>query len=168
MANQENRSILVNRIVSFLIGGLLVFAVMSFTVVSSAKKANKQLTSTLDVSRFEAGRLLDDAKAQFASENYAEAGASLKSLFTNQPGSSEAEEGKKLLVQIEAAEKAANMKWDNALAEVLMKWFDNRAAELREEADKERAELEAGLTAQIEEEWEEEKEDVRAEWEMEI
>ncbi len=167
MANQENRSILVNRIVSFLIGGLLVFAVMSFTVVGSAKKENKQLTSTLDASRYEAGRLLDDAKAQFASLNYTEAGASLKTLFTNQPGSSEAAEGKKLLVQIETAEKAANMKWENAMTEVRTKWFANRAAELREKSDKERAKLEAGLTAQIEQEWEKVKEDVRADWEME-
>ncbi len=85
----------------------------------------------------------------------------------NQPGSSEAAEGKKLLVQIEAAEKAANTEWDNALAEVRTKWFADRAAELREKSDNERAKLEAGLTAQIEQEWEKEKEKVRAEWEIE-
>jgi hypothetical protein len=167
MATQENRNILVNRIVSFIAGGLLVFAVMSFTVVSSAKKENKQLTSTLDVSRYEAGRLLADAKAQFESLDYAEAGASLENLFMNQPGSSEAAEGKKLLVQLEAAEKAANTEWNNALAEVRTKWFADRAAELREKSDNERAKLEEGLTAQIEQEWEKAKEKVRAEWEIE-
>ena len=167
MSKQEHRSILLNRIISFLAGGLLVFTVMNFTVVSSAKKENKELTSTLDISRYEAGRLLADAKAQFENQDYEKAGVSLSTLFLNQPGSPEAVEGKNLLVEVEAAEVAANMKWDNALKAIRTEWFENRAAEIRAKSDKERIELEAGLTAQLDKEWEKAKDDVRAEWEIE-
>ncbi|MDY7028311.1 MAG: hypothetical protein SVR04_08450, partial [Spirochaetota bacterium] len=65
MIKTEKLKLYAGRIGLFVAGGLLVFAVMSFTVVNNAKKANVELTQTLDASRYEAGRLLADAKAQF-------------------------------------------------------------------------------------------------------
>jgi hypothetical protein len=166
MDKQENKGLLFNRIMAFLAGGLLVFAVMSFTVVSSAKKENAVLTSTLDASRYEAGRLLADAKAQYASRDYGKAKESLNALFVNQPGSAEAVTGKKLLADIETAESKANKKWDAASAAVQAKWIKNRTAELRAGWDKDRAQLETGLTDKINQEWETEKGKVRADWEI--
>lgn len=165
MEKNENRRLIVNRIISFLAGGLLVFAVMSFTVVSTAKKQNAELTKALDTSRYEAGRLLSDAKAQFASKDYAKAKLSLTALFANQPGSVEAEEGKKLLPDIENAEKAANAKWEAAMAGVQKKWADTMTAELRAKSDKTRAEMEKDLVNTIIQEWEKAKSKVREEWE---
>lgn len=97
MEKNERRTMFLNRMVSFLVGGLLVFAVMSFTVVSSANAENEELAAALDTSRFEAERLLEDAKAQLSNRDYAEAEASLTALFANQPGSDEATEGRALL-----------------------------------------------------------------------
>jgi hypothetical protein len=166
MDKQENRNLLLNRVMAFIAGGLLVFAVMSFTVVSNAKKENQALASTLDLSRFEAGRLLADAKAQYAARDYAKAKESLNTLFVHQPGSTEALAGKKVLSEIEVAEATANRKWDAALAAVQTKWILNRASSLRAQWDKDRSQLEAGLTDKINQEWESEKAKVRMDWEM--
>jgi hypothetical protein len=165
MDKQEDKRILMNRVISFLVGGLLVFALMSFTVVSSMKKQNTELAATLDASRYEAGRLLADAKAQLESRDFAKARESLSALLSNQPGSPEAEEGRAMLAVITTAEDKANAKWDKASAAIQKKWASARAAELRAESDKERAELEAGLAEKISQEWEKAKDEVRADWE---
>jgi hypothetical protein len=165
MDKQENKSLLFNRIMAFLVGGILVFAIMSFTVVSSAKKENAALTSALDISRYEASRLLADAKAQYARRDYVKARESLNTLSANQPGSSEAAAGEKLLAEIDVAERAANKKWDAASAAIQATWMKNRAALLRAGWDTDRAQLEAGLADKVNQEWETEKGKVRTEWE---
>lgn len=165
MDKQEDKRILLNRVISFLVGGLLVFTLMSVTVVSNIKKQNTELAATLDTSRYEAGRLLADAKAQLESREYAKARESLSALLANQPGSAEAEEGRTMLAVITAAEDKANAKWDKASAAIQKKWANARAAEIRAESDKARAELEAGLAEKISQEWEKAKDQIRADWE---
>lgn len=161
----ENTRLIVNRVVSFLVGGLFVFAVMSFTVVSTANKTNAELTRTLDTSRYEAGRLLSDAKAQFAARDYAKAKSSVASLLMNQPGSAEAKEAQILLPAIESAAKAVEVKWEAEVASVRQKWADSMAAEIREKSDKARTQLEKDMKDTIDREWERAKDNVRAEWE---
>jgi hypothetical protein len=161
----ENLRLNVNRVVSFLAGGLLVFAVMSFTVVNTANNQNTELTKTLDTSRYEAGRLLADAKAQLASRDYAKARSSLATLFEKQSGSTETVEGRKLLPTIETAEKAANAKWEAAMAGIQKKWTGDMAVELRAKSDKARAQLEKDLNDTINQEWEKAKAKVREDWE---
>lgn len=68
MANQKN--ITLNRIVSFLAGGLLIFTIMSFSVVNKLKTQNTELAKALDTSIYEAGRLLADAKALFTAGDF--------------------------------------------------------------------------------------------------
>ncbi|GAB1481388.1 hypothetical protein MASR2M78_02030 [Treponema sp.] len=168
MEKQGTQNVLLNRIVSFLAGGLLVFAVMSFTTVSRMKEENKALNATLDISRYEAGRLLSDAKAEYASRDFDKAKESLETLFANQPGSSEAQEGRVLLVDIDKEVKSADLKWDNASIAIQKKWTSDRMTELRNESDMERAKLEAGLTDRLNKEWEEAKNKIRSDWEEKI
>ena len=70
MIQNEKLRIAVNRVVSFLIGGLLVYAVLSLTVVTKIKDQNAQLAKELDDSRYEAGRLLAAAKEHFSNRDF--------------------------------------------------------------------------------------------------
>ncbi|MCF7914570.1 MAG: hypothetical protein K9L66_05340 [Spirochaetaceae bacterium] len=167
MTKTEKMKLYAGRIGLFLAGGLLVFAVMSFTVVNSANKQNEQLTETLDTSRYEAGRLLADAEAQFENRNYVKAKESLTALFANQPGSEEAAEGKALMLTIENAEKASNESWEAAMPAIKQEWGEALAAEILAKADAERAKLEENMDATINKEWDKAKEKVRENWEME-
>ncbi len=164
MEKKEKRTLMINRVVSFLAGGLLVFAVMSFTVVKSANSENAELSKALDTSRFEAGRLLDDAKAQLSTGDYTEAEASLTTLLANQPGSPEATEGKALLARVEAESAASDQRWEAALPAIRQEWTEAMAADLRAEFDEDRAEFESELEAKINEAWEKARADVRADW----
>ena len=166
MIKNEKTKLYVNRIVAFLLGGLLMFAVMSFTVVKNVKTQNAEITSALDTSRYEAGRLLEDAKAQLASGDYSEAKQSLTTLFENQPGSAEAAEGKKLMPTIETAEVKADEQWEAALPDIREQWSKNMKADLREKADAERAKLESEMDTRIAQAWDKEKEQIREEWEQ--
>jgi hypothetical protein len=153
-----------NRIVSFLAGGLVVFGVMSLTVVDTAKKKNTELTMMLDVSRYEASRLISDAKSQFENRDYVKAKESLDLLFQNQPGSTEAVEGKKLYAVIDSAEKSVEAKWEAALAGIQKKWSDDRTAELRMESEKARTQMEKDMNDKISREWDDAKAKIRKEW----
>ncbi|MFO7781045.1 MAG: hypothetical protein R6W94_05400 [Spirochaetia bacterium] len=133
MEHSEKRTLIINRVLAFLVGGLLVFAVMSFTVVRTANTENDELSSALDTSRFEAGRLLEDAKAQLSSGDYDEAVATLTSLFANQPGSPEATEGKALLATVEDEAASADLRWEAALPALREQWSETMEAELRAE-----------------------------------
>jgi predicted Zn-dependent protease len=164
MEKKEKKGVIVKYILFFLIGGLLVFAIMSFTVVSTLKTENEELTKALDTSRYEAGRLLEDAKAQLEAGNYSEAKSTLKTLFENQPGSEEAAEGRKLLVTVEDKEMAADKRWEAALPEIREEWFANMAERLRVESDEEREELEKNMNKIITEEWEKAKSKIREKW----
>ncbi len=165
MEKKEQISVIVKHILFFLIGGLLVFAIMSLTVVSNLKAENEELTEALDISRYEAGRLLEDAKAQFEYGDYSEAKSTLKTLFENQPGSEEAAEGRKLLVTIEDEEIAADKRWEAVLPEIREEWLNNLAERLLVESDEERVELEKSMNKIITDEWEKAKSKVREEWE---
>jgi predicted Zn-dependent protease len=161
----KNKNILVNRVVSFVIGGVLVFAVMSFTVVRTANDSNDALTSALDTSRYEAGRLFADAEVQLEAGNYDAARETLETLFANQPGSEESEVGRQLLVSLNEQEQAADARWEEALPEIRATWTAEMAARLRDEADEDRAEAEANIEAEVTEAWEEARADVRAAFE---
>ena len=167
MTKKETMKLYAGRIGLFVAGGLLVFAIMSFTVVNDAKKENVELTKTLDTSRYESGRLLADAKAQLESNDFAEAKKTLTNLFNNQPGSEEALEGKTLMETIESAEKTAQAKWEAAMPGIKQEWADELAGKLRAELDKERALLEENMQETIAKEWEKAKSEVREEWEKE-
>ncbi|MCF7945157.1 MAG: hypothetical protein K9L75_06460 [Spirochaetia bacterium] len=164
MEKKEKRGLIVKCVLFFLLGGLLVFAIMSFTVVNDLKTDNAELTEALDTSRYEAERLLEDAKAQLESSDYSEAKATLKMLFENQPGSEEAAEGRQLLLTVEDKEMAADKRWEAALPDIREEWLNNMADRLRAESDEERAELEKNLNEIITEEWEDAKSKVRDEW----
>lgn len=165
MPNKENGRVYLNRFVSFVAGGLLVFAVMSFTVVSGAKKQNAQLTMELDSLKYEAGKLFADAKAQLDAGDYGKAKESLTTLFSKRPGSEQSTEGKSLLAVIEKEEKAADSRWASVLPGLRKKWSAARAAELRLEADAARSQVEKGLNDKIDQEWENAKDKVRQAYE---
>ena len=162
MSNQK--TIILNRAAAFLAGGLLVFAIMSFTVVSTVKKQNTELEKTLDISRYEAGRLLSDAREQFTAGDFEGAKLSLNNLFDNQPGSKEAAEGKILLPEIETKEKAVNAMWETALPGVKSEWRKSKALELRAEWDADRVKLEKTIESKIDLAWEKAKYGIRSEW----
>jgi hypothetical protein len=167
MTMTENRKILLNRIVSFGLGGLLVFALMSFTVVNGAKAENQRLSAALDTSQYEAGRLLEDAKAQFAAGDFTKAQDSLKDLFENQPGSEESVEGKILLASVVEAQTAADNRWEEALPAIRAEWSNVMSAELRAKSDAERAELESSMEKTIADAWQKAMPKIRTEWELE-
>lgn len=158
-------NLLVNRIIALLIGGLLVFAIMSLTVIKTGKKENTELSLALDESRYEAGRLLADAKAQLENKDYIASKATLEKLFINQPGSPEAVEGKALFTSINTAEAVAKARWEAALPQVKEDWSQAMAAELRAQSAKEVAEMEADLDKTIEKAWDKAKAEVRTTWE---
>lgn len=164
MENNDKRTLIINRVVSFIAGGLLVFAVMSFTVVKSANAENDELSEALDTSRFEAGRLLDDAKAQLTSGDYVQAEASLNALLANQPGSAEATEGRTLLATVEEEAAAAEQRWEAALPSIREEWATALADELRADFEEDRAKFEEELEATINKAWDKAKADVRADW----
>lgn len=164
MQKNEKRTLIINRVVSFIAGAVLVFAVMSFTVVRSANAENAELTKALDTSRFEAGRLLEDAKAQLSNGDYKEAEASLTALFANQPGSPEATEGKTLLARVEQEAVEADQRWEAALPSIREEWTQAMAAELRAEFEQDRAKFENDLEVTIDKAWEQARSEVRAEW----
>ncbi len=160
-------NLLVNRIVALLIGGLLVFAIMSLTVVKTGKAENTQLALALDESRYEAGRLLADAKSQLENKDYTASKTSLEALFLNQPGSPEAVEGKILIASIKTEEAASIARWEAALPQVKKDWSQAMAADLRAQSAKATAEMEASLEKTIDKAWDKEKAKVRAAWEAE-
>lgn len=163
----DKSRLLVNRIAALLAGGLVVFAVMSATVVSDANARNEELSEQLDSSRFEAGRLLAAAQTHLETGEYEEARESLAALFENQPGTSEATEGRALLAEVESAQSSSNTNWEEALPRIRSEWTAAFAADLRAASDAARAELEANMEETVSEAWEEAKEDVRAEWQAE-
>jgi len=146
MSMNEKTRLTVNRIVAVLAGGLLVFAVMSITVVNSANNQIEELSQALDTSRHEAGRLLSDAEELFAAGNYVQAAASLETLFQHQPGSAEAARG--------------SARWEAALPAIRTQWTASFVSERR-------ADLEENMDEVAEEEWENVVKDLRESWELE-
>lgn len=165
MSNGDDKMIMLKRIATFLAGALLTFAVMNFTVVAKEKAQNEALTAELDASRYQAGRLLSDAKAQLESGEYERARSSLALLMDKHPGSAESSAGKKLLAEISDANTASDAKWAAALQGLKLKWTAERVAAIRAESEAARVLMENGLGDKIALEWETTKDAVRKEWE---
>ena len=164
MIQNEKLRIAVNRIMSFLIGGLLVLLVMNMTVVSTVKAQNAQLTKELDDSKYEPGRLLADAKAQYANREFDKVKETLTVLFDKRPGANETTEGKKLYADAEAAITNDNVKWEAAVSGIRERWAREMTAQLRGQSEKARLEMEKGLNDTLSKEWEKMKDQVRQEW----
>lgn len=164
MIQNESVRIGVNRVMSFLIGGLLVYAVISLTVVSNLKEQNVQLTKELDVSQYEPGRLLADAREQFTNREFDKAKQTLTVLFENRPGSSEATEGKALYAEADAAIVRDNANWEAAVVGIRERWAKDMTAQLRGKAETARLEMENSLDANLNKEWEKMKDQIRREW----
>jgi len=164
MFQNEKTRIAVNRILSFLLGGLLTFVVMNMTVVSNLKAQNAQIVKELDASQYEPGRLLADAKAQFANREFDKVKQTLTSLFEKRPGANETTEGKKLYAEAESAITKDNAKWEAAVAGIRERWAKDRTAQLRGQSEKARLEMETGLNDTLSREWEKMKDQVRQEW----
>jgi len=161
---EDQRNITLNRIISFLAGGLLIFAIMSFTVVNKVKDQNTELTKALNLSQYEAGRLLSNAQEQFTAGDFNKAMASLNTLFDHQPGSAEAAEGRKLFPKIENEQTSVNAKWEKALPGIKDKWYTNKAMELRAESEASRVKFESELNNTISKAWDKAKDGVKSEW----
>ena len=158
-------NLLVNRIIALLVGGLIVFLIMTLAVVQPGKKDNAEMSKALDTSRYEAGRLLADAEAQLESKDFNASKESLEKLFLYQPGSPEAVEGKTLLTSVETAQAEATARWEAALPQIKEEWSQAMAAELRAKSDKERATLESNLDETITKAWDKAKAKIQSTWE---
>ena len=156
----------VNRVLALIVGGVIILAVMSFAVVSPLRDENATLTTQLDEIRNGAVRLLGEATVQFQNKSYDNAKKTLNVLFSEQPTSGEAEEGKKLFAEIEAIVGEMNEKWDAVSAEVRAAWEKTRTAELRANLEKERVLVETNLEDTLNKEWERSKQTIREEWEQ--
>ena len=162
MIKNEKTRIWVNRIVSLVIAGGLMFLVMNYGVTDKIRKE-------LDDCKYEATLLLNEAKAYFEDKDYYRAKETLDTLFEKRPGSNEAVEGKKLYTQMETEQKELDTKWDAAVGRIREEWAKTMAAQLREQlkekAGREKEELERDMNNTLEREWERVKEEVREEWE---
>jgi len=162
MIKNEKARIWVNRIVSLIIAGGLMFLIMNYGV---AEKIRKEL----DECKYEATGLLNDAKAYFENKDYVRAKETLNTLFEKRPGSNEAVEGKKLYTQMETEQKELDTKWEAAVGGIREEWVKTMAVQLREQlrekAGKEKEELERDMDDILNREWEKVKEEIREEWE---
>jgi hypothetical protein len=165
MIKNEKTKIWINRVFAFVVGGLLLFLIMNFSV---AEKLRKEL----DESKYAAGRLLNAAKTNIGNKNYSRAKESLDMLAEKHPGSNEAVEGYKLYNVIENAEQAdqvmqaeSDFKWNEAVEGVRMEWERKTAGEMRDKIAKERDQLEKDMSKILSEEWEKNENNIRKEWE---
>jgi hypothetical protein len=161
MIKNEKARIWVNRVFSFLFGALLIFAVMSLSVVSNVKKENEELKKEL----YEPGRLLTSAKGLFENKNYGEAKKTLDTLFEKHPGASEMAEGKQLYAEIGAEQNALDKKWETAVGAIRQEWATKMAAQLRAASEKDRETLETNMNDLLNTEWDKMKDRIREEWE---
>ena len=165
MIKNEKTRIWVNRIVSMIIAGGLMFLVMNFYVAENIRDKLHEV-------KYEASGLLNDAKASIEYNNYDKAKKTLDILFLKHPNSKEAIEGKILYAKIESIlknKKELDKEWDVAVPEIRNKWEKVKIVQLREElkakAIKEKEELEKNKETILNDEWEKAKEEVRKQWE---
>ena len=161
MIQNETTRVWVNRIFAFLVGAVLIFAVMSFSVVQNVKEENEELKKEL----YDASRLLTNAKGFFENENYTEAMKTLDTLFEKHPGASEMVEGKQLYAEIEAEQNALDKKWEAAVGAIREEWATTMATQLRAEFEKDRETLEKNMNDVLNTEWDKMKDRIRDEWE---
>jgi len=162
MIKNEKTRIWVNRIVSLVIAGGLMFLVMNFVVADKIRKE-------LDECKYEATGLLNEAKAYYENEDYDRAKETLNTLFEKRPGSNEAVEGKKLYTEMETAQKELDTKWEAAVGGIREEWVKTMVVQLREQlkekAVTEKEELERDMNDILDKEWEKVKDTIREEWE---
>ena len=165
MIKNEKARMWVNRIVSLIIAGGLMFLVMNFYVAGKIRKE-------LDECKYEATGLLNDAKASFENKDYDKAKETLNTLFIKHPDSNETAEGKKIYAEIEDAVKnqeELNTKWEAAVGGIREEWAKTMVVQLREQlkekAITEKDELEKNMDDMLNSEWDKVKEEIREEWE---
>lgn len=163
MIQNEKVRIWVNRVFAFLVGALLIYAVMSLSVVQNVKEENEKLKKEL----YDPGKLLTSAKELFGNRNYGEAKKTLESLFEKHPGASEMVEGKQLYADLEAEQNALDKKWEAAAGAIREEWAIMMAAQLRAEFEKDRETLEKNMNDVLNTEWDKMKNKIREEWEGE-
>ena len=161
MIENQTTRIWVNRVLAFLLGALLMYAVISLSIVKSVKKENEALKTEL----YDPGRLLTNAKGFFENGNYSEAMKTLDTLFEKHPGASEMVEGKQLYADIEAEQNALDKKWEAAAGTIREEWATKMAAQLRAEFEKDREKLEKNMDDVLNTEWDKMKDKIREEWE---
>jgi hypothetical protein len=149
MIKNEKTRDWVNRIVSLVIAGGLMFLVMNYGV---AEKLRKELDSI----KYEATGLLNDAKAYYENEDYYRAKETLNTLFEKRPSST----------QMETAQKELDTKWEAAVGGIREEWAIAMAAQLREDFRQEGEQLEKNMENLLNDEWEKMKDTIREEWEM--
>ena len=165
MGKNGKSKIWINRIVSLIIAGGLMFLVMNFYVA-------EKIREELDECRYEATLLLNDAKASFENKDFDKAKETLNTLFIKHPDSNETAEGKKVYTEIEDAIKnqgELDNVWESAVGGIREEWAKTMAVQLREQliekAGKEKEELESDMNDILNREWEKVKEEIREEWE---
>jgi len=165
MIKNEKARMWVNRIVSLIIAGGLMFLVMNFYVAGKIRKE-------LDECKYEATGLLNDAKASFENKDYDKAKETLNTLFIKHPDSNETAEGKKVYAEIEDAVKnqeELDKKWEAAVGGIREEWAKTMVVQLREQlkekAITEKDELEKNMDDMLNSEWDKVKEEIREEWE---
>jgi hypothetical protein len=159
MSENIKSKLWINRIVSMIIAGGLMFLVMNFTVAGKLRKE-------LDSIKHEPTTLLNDAKAYYENEDYDRAKDTLNTLFEKRPGSNEAVEGKELYTQMETAQEELDVKWEAAVGGIRAEWELAKAAQLREDYRMEGEKLEKNMDDLLNSEWDNVKEGIREEWEM--
>ncbi len=161
MIRNEKARIWVNRVFAFLVGALLIYAVMSLSVVQNVKAENTELKKEL----YDPGKLLTSAKELFGNRNYGEAKKTLDNLFEKHPGAPEMAEGKQLYAEIEAEQNALDKKWEAAVGAIREEWATKMAAQLRAEFEKDKETLEKNMNEVLNTEWDKMKDRIREEWE---
>jgi hypothetical protein len=161
MIENVKARIWVNRVLAFLLGALVIFAVMSLSIVKNVKEENEAMKTEL----YDPGRLLTNAKGFFENGNYSEAMKTLDTLFEKHPGASEMVEGKRLYAEIETEKNALDRKWEAAVGAIREEWATNMAAQLRAEFEQDREKLEKNMDDVLNTEWDKMKDKIREEWE---
>jgi hypothetical protein len=161
----EKGNVWVNRIISFLAGALLLFAIMSLAVVQPVKSQVADLTTQLDDVQNGAARLLSEAQVLAESGSYASAQRTLNALFEKQPGSLEVVEGRKLYTQIEMTTLAKDQKWEAAVGAIRASWEKATATELLAKAEQDKQLVATNMSDTLINEWAKVKDQVRREWE---
>ena len=161
MIENQTTRVWVNRVLAFLLGALLIYAVISLSVVKNVKAENEELKKEL----YEPGKLLTSAKELFGNRNYGEAKKTLDNLFENHPGASEMAEGKQLYAELEAEQNALDKKWEAAVGAIREEWATTMATQLRAEFEKDRETLETNMNDVLNTEWDKMKDRIRDEWE---
>ena len=164
MAGNEEGRIWINRVMAFVVGGLIVLAIMAFAVVAPVRREKEELAKQLDEVQNGAARLLDEAKVLAESKSYDRAINTLNTLFEKQPGSSQMVEGRKLYAEIEIAVQAKEEKWEAAVGAIRAAWEKAKAAELLAKAEQDKQLVETGLAATLTKEWERVKDQIKRDW----